>query len=141
MIERLILDAGPLGQLSNPRASTEVAERAARLFDSGFDLYISEVADYEVRRNLLLHQKASSIVRLNQLHAICRYAPITTPVMRKAAELWADSRRQGKPTSDPKELDCDVVLAAHALALGASVITDNIGHLSRFVTTQRWADL
>ena len=31
--------------------------------------------------------------------------------MLRAAELWAQARRRGRPTADPKELDCDVILA------------------------------
>lgn len=136
-----IFDAGPLGQLANPRASVEVLARSRRIFVSGSKLLISEAADYEVRRNLLLHDKHASITRLDELQAFCQYLPITTGVMRKAAEFWADSRRRGKPTSDPKELDCDVILAAQAVEFGATIITDNIGHLSQFAVTKRWADL
>ena len=42
------------------------------------------------------------------------YDPITTPIMRRAAEYWAASRRAGRPTSDPAALDADVILAAQA---------------------------
>jgi predicted nucleic acid-binding protein len=58
--------------------------------------------------------------------------------MLKAAELWADARRSGHPTADPKELDCDVIIAAQALESGAVVATENVGHLSRFVTSSDW---
>ena len=58
--------------------------------------------------------------------------------MTKAAELWAESRRLGRPTADPKELDGDVILAAQALAADAVVATENVGHLSRFVLAKHW---
>jgi hypothetical protein len=62
--------------------------------------------------------------------------------MLKAAELWADSRKKGQPTCDPKELDCDVILAAQALSVVNPIIaTENIGHLARFVDARHWKDI
>jgi predicted nucleic acid-binding protein len=60
--------------------------------------------------------------------------------MRRAAQLWADARRQGKPTADPKELDGDVILAAQALSVNGVIITENIGHLTLFVEAKTWRD-
>jgi hypothetical protein len=61
--------------------------------------------------------------------------------MLRAAALWAQARRRGRPTADPKELDCDVILAAQALEVGAMVVTDNIGHLALFVEAKSWRDI
>jgi predicted nucleic acid-binding protein len=61
--------------------------------------------------------------------------------MLKAAIIWAEARRRGQPTADPKELDCDVILAAQALQIGAIVATENIGHLSLFVEARSWRDI
>jgi predicted nucleic acid-binding protein len=58
--------------------------------------------------------------------------------MLKAAELWADARKQGRPTADLKELDCDVILAAQAIEANAIVATTNLGHLERYVTARDW---
>jgi hypothetical protein len=61
--------------------------------------------------------------------------------MRRAADLWAAARRAGKPTASHKAIDGDVILAAQALALGASpivVATGNVAHLARYVTAQDW---
>jgi len=61
--------------------------------------------------------------------------------MLKAAELWAVARRRGRPTADLKELDCDVILAAQALEQEAVVATENVAHLSQFVTARHWKDI
>jgi hypothetical protein len=55
--------------------------------------------------------------------------------MLLAAELWAQSRKAGKPTADPKALDGDVILAAQAKLLESGgnpvvIATTNVGHLS-----------
>jgi len=56
--------------------------------------------------------------------------------MLKAAEFWADARKRGRPTADPKELDGDVIVAAQAIEAGAIVATENVGHLARYVTAR-----
>ena len=61
--------------------------------------------------------------------------------MLKAAELWAEARKRGKPTADVHALDGDVILAAQALQIQAVVATENIGHLSFFVDAQYWKEI
>jgi hypothetical protein len=53
MVDVVLLDAGPLGMVSHPRASVDIVEWMARLVISGVQVLIPEVADYEVRRELL----------------------------------------------------------------------------------------
>ena len=71
------------------------------------------------------------------------YLPLTTAAMRLAAGLWAQARRGGYPTAPDPALDGDVILAAQALSLGVPVIvaTDNVAHLSRFVTADLWQNI
>ncbi len=57
--------------------------------------------------------------------------------MRKAAELWAWVRNQGKPTASNESLDGDVILVAQAILQLKSferviVVTTNFKHISRF---------
>jgi predicted nucleic acid-binding protein len=58
--------------------------------------------------------------------------------MIKAAELWAEVRKQGKPTADSQALDGDVILAAQALHADAVVATENVAHLSLLVEAKHW---
>ncbi len=53
MTEVVLLDAGPLGMDSHPRASVAIVEWLARLVAAGIPVMIPEIADYEVRRELL----------------------------------------------------------------------------------------
>jgi hypothetical protein len=53
MTDVVVLDSGPLGMISHPRASAEIVEWLARLVGSGVEVLTPEVADYEVRRELL----------------------------------------------------------------------------------------
>ena len=63
--------------------------------------------------------------------------------MRLAADFWAQARNSGQQTAPNPALDCDVILAAQALALGVPVVvaTGNVGHLSRFVTAELWQNI
>jgi predicted nucleic acid-binding protein len=123
----IMLDSGPLGRLANPTPAQATIEWRDRVIAAGFTFMIPEIADYEVRRNLICERKLSSLATLDHLKTIFTYQPITTTAMLKAAELWADARRRGRSTADPKELDGDVILAAQALESGAIVATENVG--------------
>lgn len=136
-----MLDAGPLGKIAHPKAKLDIALWFDSMLDKGKTIIIAEIADYEIRRSLLLAGLDKSIAKLDNLKSTLQYLPITTEAMLKAAELWADARRKGTPTADPKELDCDVVLAAQALSVNAIVVTENIGHLDRFVEAKHWKDI
>jgi hypothetical protein len=61
---------------------------------NGAMVAIPEIADYEVRRGLILSGATDGVERLDKLHAeLGHYIPISTAEMRKAAELWADAAR------------------------------------------------
>ena len=140
----VLLDAGPLGMISNPNASitnSACYQWMESLVLNGDEVLVPEIADYEVRRELLRARKIHGLARLDILKNSLGYLPLTTPVMLKAAELWAQARNSGLPTADPKALDCDVILAAQALEKDGIVATENVGHLSRFVDARDWRDL
>jgi predicted nucleic acid-binding protein len=112
----------------------------------GYKVKLPEIADYEVRRELLRAKKLAGVKRLDDWKQRLEYLPITTPVILNAAELWAASRQAGIPTADPKELDGDVILAAQALLEGEDgeavvIATTNVGHLSRFVDAREWQNI
>lgn len=144
MNEIVLLDASPLGMISNPSATPanlECYEWLETLLISGCRVIVPEITDYEVRRELLRAGKTRGLERLDLLKDTLDYLPLTTEVMLKAAELWATARNQGTPTADPKALDCDVILAAQALTENGIVATENVGHLSLFVEAKDWRDI
>ncbi|MCY7384658.1 MAG: nucleic acid-binding protein [Microcoleus sp. CAN_BIN18] len=145
----VLLDSGPLGILTNPKGSPVTVECriwVRSLLLKGYKIKLPEIADYEVRRELLRANKVTGVQRLDDWKERLEYLPITTPVILKAAELWATSRQAGMPTADPKELDGDVILAAQAILAGEGgedvvIATTNVGHLSRFVDAREWPDI
>lgn len=147
MAQIVVLDTGPLGLLTSPpRKKGEVltcAEWLATLLANRVRAVVPEIADYELRRELLRAKKARSVARLDELAAAVEYLPITTAMMRRAAELWAQIRQQGKPTAADSSIDADVILAAQAQMLGANAVvaTTNVGHLSRLVPAELWQNI
>jgi len=145
----ILLDAGPLGLITNPRASQETRECNQWLESLALqeiEVKIPEIADFEVRRELLRADKFKGIERLNDLQKYLDYVPLTTQTMLKAAQFWAQVRKQGMPTADDKALDGDVILAAQATLIqdeGHEVIiaTTNVGHLSRLAQAKTWRDI
>ncbi len=149
--QSIFLDSGLLGLLTQ-RVGVKTADACrawlAAQLSSGNRFIVPEIVDFELRRELLRAGKSAAVQRLDDFIAAetGRYLPLNTSVMRQAAQLWADLRNKGLPTTDPKELDVDVILAAQALGTGLLagqivVATSNPSHLSRLVPAQLWSEI
>lgn len=144
----LRLDTGIFGQLCHPGKTTArpVSEWLAHLLTaerSDIEVVVPEICDYELRRKLLhlIGKKQGdgrSLTRLDDLGRLLDYLPLDTEMLRKAAELWAEARLRGRPTSPEPAMDGDVILAAQALAVRGTVVTSNRKHLEQFVATVDW---
>ena len=145
----VLLDAGPLGMITNPKSSSDneaCKNWLASLAYKGVEVVIPEIADYEVRRELLRAGKERGLGRLDALKSMLGYAPITTPVMLKAAQFWASARRMGRQSADDASLDADMILAAQAGALVRAgdetvIATTNVRHLALFAPAHIWSEI
>ena len=147
----VFLDGGPLG-LVLPASGRGDHDRCQawlnRLESAGVWIYLSEIVDYEARREWLRLCAYERVEALNDAKDRFVYLPLSTEVMHRAAELWADLRRRGLPTADDRTLDADCILAAQVLVatgLGdvATVATTNVRHLARFpgIDAREWASI
>ena len=147
MTQAVLLDSGPLGLVTNPKRSPQsvaCAQWVQSLVSIGTRVILPEIADYEVRRELLRANKKQGLARLDALARLLEYLPLTTVAMRQAALYWAQARQQGQPTAGDKTLDGDMILAAQATTLEVSeviIATTNVGHLSRFAPAALWQDI
>ncbi len=146
----IVLDTGVLGaavhQSSKVRVPTLNWITDHKL--KGNQFRVPEIADYELRRELIRNQFTRSIADLNALRQILGYIALDTTTMNNAAQLWAQARQTGKPMAHPQALDGDVILCAQTLALQSLhpnetviVATTNVGHLTRFVTANLWQNI
>ena len=106
------------------------------------------IADYEARRELERVGCRQGLAQLDAFNVarVDRYLALSDKALQLAAQLWAQARNAGIPTADPKELDCDVLIAAQALTLGVPTVdlviaTTNVGHLARFVPAALWTNI
>lgn len=140
MSRLLLLDSTPLALLCRPPGHVQgdaCRQWLTAIERAGIIVVVPEVADYEMRRELIRLRSAGGLVRLDNLGATSTYAPITTTIMRKAAEFWADLRNRGVPTAPDPSLDADAILAAQTALIGApgdavTLATSNPRHLIRF---------
>jgi predicted nucleic acid-binding protein len=140
-----VLDTSPIGLITNPQLSdqgTACNQWLQAHLRAGSRIIIPEIADYEVRRELLRANKVKGLARLDNLARFLEYLPLTTVAMRQAAELWAQARQQGQPTAGDKTGDMILVAQAMTLAVQNVVIaTTNVGHLSRFIAADVWQSI
>lgn len=151
MSRTVFLDAGPLGLLTNPKRTPETiaaAQWVMALRRAGNRILVPAIADYEVRRELVGAGKAVGIAHLDAFNAASpdRYLPLSDSALKRAAGLWAQARSSGSLPADPRELNCDVLIAAQALDTGIPatefvVATVNVGHLALFVPADLWTNV
>lgn len=142
----VLLDSGPLGLLVKSQTRTFLDAWIENLAVQGTTVCLPEIIFYELRRELLRLRLTTAVTALSEYVSILAYEPITTSIIMRASELWADTRRQGRPTSDDKAIDIDVLLAATAIEVmerghDVLVATANVAHLSRFVDSATWQQI
>ena len=144
MSQTVLLDSGPLGQIchADPSRHTEIKSWFDLLLAGGVAVFIPAIADFEVRRSLILAKRTRSLARLDALQTQAQLLAISPADLRLAARLWAMARERGRSVGDPKELNADVILAAQAVSmLNAVVATENVGHLALFTEARPWTSI
>jgi predicted nucleic acid-binding protein len=85
---------------------------------------------------------------LDALANLIDFLPLTRDVMELAADLWARARSEGKATANDKNIDGDMIIAAHWSILSdrypgreVIVVTTNVKHLGYFTNAYTWRDI
>src|SRR6516162_2506437 len=85
----VFLDGRPLGLVSTPRGNLEAIRCRAWAMDlpaAGVRVFVPEIADHEVRRELLRRKARAALRRLDQVKTTCEYAPMAK---RRASRRWS----------------------------------------------------
>ncbi|MBI4748412.1 MAG: nucleic acid-binding protein [Acidobacteria bacterium] len=142
----VLFDTSILSEVTNPKQTdlrVKMSEWVQSLVLNQITIVVPEICDYELRRELIRGNKTNGIKRLDEFIGYHLYLPINSKVMKKAAQYWADARKQGKQTTDDCKLDADMILCAQANSLAGQgynveVATENLRHLTLFVVAKKW---
>ncbi len=151
----IFIDTGVLGLLSSPNKREEVINSQEWLYyllSRGVNVVSSDICDYEVRRGTFLtikeKLKQQSQEKLEALHDLINFLPVSSIILKQSAELWAKTRQLGLPTAEVENIDIDVIIGATCQLLEEEypgqrliVATTNVKHLSRFVEAQNWFNI
>lgn len=118
-----------------------------RLLSKGARIIVSDICDYEVRRELI-RIKSKSVQELDNLRDLIEFKPVTFAVLEKAAELWAEARYLSQSNKIKENIDVDCILAAQWCLLkeqypGRKVIiaTKNIKDFQRVTDCDVWSNI
>jgi len=112
--------------LKNNQAVINRYEQAAM---QGIEFTIPPIVIYEIRRGLLVK---SMLKRLRIFEDFCQDIEIgefNLQMWMKAAEIYADLSKQGKPIG--AAFDGDVFIAAYCLINGYTLVSNNREHFER----------
>lgn len=101
------------------RGTEAVAARVSELPDDAF-LCVTHIAIYELLRG------AYAVGHADECQRVLHFIEQTLAADVLAAEWWAQLRAQGTPLPD-----ADLIIAAGAMAAGATLVTRNHKHFSR----------
>ena len=146
----VLLDETPLSLATHPNSkkSKPILEWIEELINSNASVQVPEIADYELRRELIRSGKTRSIARLEQFELDLGFVPLNTDAIRAACKFWADVRNIGQGGASDISLDGDALLAGQAfieqqrLMSRVVIATNNLKHFKHFpVEAKKWQDV
>lgn len=88
-------------------------------------LAFSTMTMYEIMRGMLANQASRQLAGFLAITSTSDMLPVSVPVLKRAAGLWADARNNGHPRDD-----ADLIIAATALEAQRVLVTGNTSHFS-----------
>ncbi len=89
---------------------------------------LSIITRYEILRGLKAKDAMTQVIAFDQFCLKNIILPLTDEIVVRAAEIYADLRKQGELISD-----ADILIAASALVNGLGIITNNENHFKRIM--------
>lgn len=116
---RFVLDTNTISQIlrRNAAALSHLREAA----DNDDDLFLCPVVFYELWRGLRYRSAERQLEELAAFARTLQWVDYDRDMWTQAAELWAVRRQQGRAHDD-----ADLLIAAFARKLRATVVTNNI---------------
>lgn len=119
-----LLDTDILSEILRGR-NRDVVDAADAYLKMHGQFAISAFTQYEIVRGLRWRKATAKLSSFELLCQSMRIHPVTSDVLDRAADLWADGAAQGKPKTD-----ADILIASTALVHGLDLVTGNVGHFT-----------
>ena len=120
-----MLDTDILSEIMRGRNPT-VQERVLAYLAEYQRLSFSLITRYEILRGLKARHATRQILAFDELCYTNNVLPLTDPIVVRAAEIYANLKRQGQLIPDT-----DMLIAATALTYGLVLVTSNVAHFIR----------
>ena len=119
----------------NPKVRTRLREKLAQRNPIN-EICIIPVVYYELLRGLEKRRDQGNINFIKTYWAMLSYYEATRPIWDEAIRLWVMAIRQNTMPGDR-----DLLIAAFALQLSATVVSRNVRHFSVFgLSIENWID-
>ncbi len=120
-----LLDTDTLSEIMRGRHTALVQKSRQYLQAYGYFSF-SIITRYEILRGLKAKRATAKSAAFEQFCQVNQVLPLTDPIIVRAAEIYADLKRQGQLISD-----ADILIAATALTNGLVLVTNNVAHFQR----------
>jgi predicted nucleic acid-binding protein len=121
-MEEALIDTDILSELLKAKDARVLAKVQQYLAQHG-RLTFSSITYYEVVRGLVAARASKQLASFLQTAGKSEVVPISLPILRRAADLWATANASGHPRDD-----ADLIIAATALDVGRVLVTGNTPH-------------
>lgn len=123
-MDEALLDTDILSEVLKAKDARVLSKAEQYLTDHG-RLSFSAITFYEVIRGMLAHRATGQMAKFMERASGSDVTAISTPVLLRAADLWARARAGGHPRDD-----ADLIIAATALEVGRVLVTGNTAHFA-----------
>lgn len=118
-----LLDTNAVSNLADAPAGP-IARQIAKV--GAENVVTSIIVNGEIEFGLELKQSKRLRAQMEQVFSVLPVLPFDQPADKRYGVLRAELKRQGRPIGPN-----DLLIAAHALALEATLVTANVGEFSR----------
>lgn len=119
-----LLDTDMLSEVLK-RRNPQVLSHARGYLASHGRFAFSDMTIYEIARGLKTTGATQQLAHFYRVASTSDVIPIDLPILMRAADLWAEGKRDGRPTDD-----ADLIIAATALETGRGLVTGNTSHFA-----------
>jgi tRNA(fMet)-specific endonuclease VapC len=135
-MDEALLDTDILSEVLK-RKDKRVLAKARQYLSEHLRFAFSSITAYEIVRGLQANQATRQLSVFVRTADTSEVLPVTMPILMRAAELWADASRSGRPQND-----ADLIIAPTALEEGRVLVTGNTDHFAWIpgLTLENWRE-